>query len=229
MARSNSLVRAGLTRKYFLIISSLLLLFSVWGFSDNLFWDIGQPSNKDPKFVVHGLFCLAWMIFLVVQSALIANRSVALHRKIGLAGFAVALAMMASTLYLFVAIWKGWANMAPFVKANRILFASFAICVMWAILARRKPAWHKRLMLVGTFFIMEPMLSRVFGTAEITLLKDMSDSQLDAAWYMVVYPLWASLFASLFVHDWLTTKQFHPVTVSASSWIVLVLIGVHWM
>jgi hypothetical protein len=41
---------------YFSIVSVLLLFLSVVAFSDNLFTDVGQPSNRDPKLIVHGLF-----------------------------------------------------------------------------------------------------------------------------------------------------------------------------
>ncbi|MFD2099326.1 hypothetical protein [Flagellimonas iocasae] len=60
---------------YYPIVSSLLLVLSVLAFSDNLFWDIGQQSNSDPKFIVHGLFMLAWFITFVVQSFFIYKKN----------------------------------------------------------------------------------------------------------------------------------------------------------
>ncbi len=38
-------------KNYFLVASVALLLLSIIGFSDNLFTDIGQESNSDPKYV----------------------------------------------------------------------------------------------------------------------------------------------------------------------------------
>ena len=175
--------------RYFSTISVVILLLSVWGFSDNLFWDIRQPSNSDPKFIIHGLFCLAWMVVFVLQTRLAESGKIALHRRVGVAGLVIAVGVIVSTVYVFAAVWKGWGNMEPFVKANRILFASYACCIFLAIYNRRRTEWHKRLMLVGTLFMLEPILSRVFGTAEITILKGMSDSQLDFYWYVVVFSL----------------------------------------
>ena len=206
-----------------------MLLFSVWGFSDNLFWDIGQPSNSDPKFVVHGLFCLAWMIVFLVQSSLVESGKLQRHRLVGKIGLFIALGVVISTVYVFTAVWKGWANMEPFVKANRVLFASYVICIAWAIYLRKKTDWHRRLMLVATLFMMEPILSRVFGTAEITVLANMSDAQLDFYWYVVVFALWAGLFLSLYIYDWLSQRRFHPVTVGGSLWLVLAWSGVHFI
>lgn len=214
---------------YFVTISVVILLLSIWGFSDNLFWDIGQPSNSDPKFIIHGLFCLAWMAVFVLQTMLVSSGKTSLHRRVGVAGFVIALGVIASTVYVFAAVWKGWANMEPFVKANRILFTSYAVSIIWAAYNRRKTEWHKRLMLVGTLFMLEPILSRVFGTAEVTVLRGMADHQLDLYWYVVVFSIWSALFLSLFVYDWLSAKRFHPVTLAAASWIVVVWMAVQFI
>ena len=77
--------------KYFAITSGLLLFLSLAAFSDNLLTDVGQPSNRDPKFVVHGLFGLAWYVLLVVQANLGRTRQWRLHRRLGVAAFVVAL------------------------------------------------------------------------------------------------------------------------------------------
>ena len=53
---------------YFARVSLLLLALSLIAFSDNLFTNIGQPSNRDPKFIVHGLFGLAWSVLLALQA-----------------------------------------------------------------------------------------------------------------------------------------------------------------
>lgn len=217
------------SRDYYFGISVVILLLSVWGFSDNLFWDVGQPSNSDPKFIVHGLFCLAWMVMLVVQTSLVRQRNVRLHMKLGLLGMAIAAGVTISTVYVFVVIWSGWENMAPFVKANRILFASYSICVVAAFLNRRRPDWHKRLMIVATLFMMEPILSRVFGTMEMTVLRGMTDSQLDLYWYFVVFALWGALFASLLWHDLKTLKRVHPVSICGAGWVVAVWIAVQFI
>ena len=45
---------------YLSITSALLLFLGVVAFSDNLLTDVAQPSNRDPKFIIHSLFGLAW-------------------------------------------------------------------------------------------------------------------------------------------------------------------------
>ena len=65
---------------YFSIVSLLLLLLSIVAFSDNLFTDIHQPSNSDPKFIVHGIFGLAWYVLLATQANLARVRNLRLHK-----------------------------------------------------------------------------------------------------------------------------------------------------
>jgi len=136
---------------YFSITSVLLLILSVVAFSDNLFTDIHQPSNSDPKFIIHGLFGLAWYVLLATQANLIRAGNLRLHRKLGIATFIVAIGVTLATLYVFVVLWKGWPNMDPEVRANRLLLPGFALCLLLAWQRRAQPEWHKRLIFIGTF------------------------------------------------------------------------------
>lgn len=215
---------------FFLYLTFAMLALSIWGFSDNLIWDVGQPSNSDPKFVVHGLFFLSWMIILVVQANFIRTKNYRLHQTVGTGASVVLIGLVVSTVYVFAAIWNGWENMEPFVKANRILFASFVILISAALFVRhRAHESHKRLMVVGTLFVMEPMLSRVYGTFEITVLRTLTDPQLDFYWYVMVFGLWIALFASLFVNDWMQFRRIHPVTLGGIVWLVSVWTAVHFI
>ena len=76
---------------YFVWVAGFLFALTLWSFSDNLVWNVGQPSNSDPKFIVHGLFSLGWMAVLFTQAFLINPRSVSLHRQVGWLAAAMAL------------------------------------------------------------------------------------------------------------------------------------------
>lgn len=194
---------------YFSVVSVLLLALSVLGFSDNLFTDIGQPSNSDPKFVVHGLFCLAWMMVFVAQANLVRTGRVAWHRRLGIAGLVVAVGVTVSTVYVFAVLWKGWDAMPFFVKANRIFLVSYALCVLAAAMNRRRSDWHKRLILVGTLYMLEPILSRASGHVGVDV-------------YVFIIIVWNALFLSLFAYDWSVARRIHPVTWLGFAWFYLV-------
>ena len=121
---------------YFSLASGITLALTLWGFSDNLFWDVGQPSNRDPKFIIHGMFCLAWMIVFFAQATLVRKNNIRLHRKLGITGFIIAIGVALSTMYVFIVVWQGWDAMAYYVKANRMLLPSYALFVLLGLLNR---------------------------------------------------------------------------------------------
>ena len=202
---------------YFSVASAFILALSLWGFSDNLIWNVGQPSNHDLKFVVHGLFCLAWVLMLCAQSNLARAGSLGLHRRLGVVGAVVAVGVTLSTLYVFVMVWEGWHGMAFYVKANRLLLPSYSLAVLLGILNRRRPEWHKRYFYVATLYMLEPVLSRAFDPIE-PLLGRFSSSQIDTAWWIFFVLVWSGLFLSLVAYDRAIARRIHPVTVAGVAW-----------
>jgi hypothetical protein len=209
---------------YFSIVSVLLLFLSVVAFSDNLFTDIGQPSNSDPKFVIHGLFGLAWYVLLATQANLIRLRNVRLHRQLGIATFIVAVGVTLSTLYIFVAVWKGWGSMSEEVRANRLLLPGYAACVFLAWLRRGQSDWHKRLIFTGTFFMLGPVLSRCYDPLVVSWMEPLFPAltaRVDEAGFLgFFFGGWIGFFLSLALYDWKTLRRIHPVTAAGPAWFV---------
>ena len=210
---------------YFSAASALLLVLSVVAFSDNLFTDVGQASNHDPKFVIHGLFGLAWYVLLTEQANLIRTRRVSLHKTLGIATFLVAIGVTLSTLYIFVVLWKGWANMAPEVRANRLLLPGYALCVMLAWRWRTRPEWHKRLLFAGTFLMLGPVLARTYDPLIASwlgpLVPAMSPQTDEVLFLMYFFGVWVGFFVSLACYDWRKDKRVHAVTLAGFAWLVL--------
>ncbi|TNJ33202.1 hypothetical protein [Arenimonas terrae] len=210
---------------YFSVTSALLLFLSVVAFSDNLFTDVGQASNHDPKFVIHGLFGLAWYVLLTVQANLIRTRRISLHRTLGIATFLVAVGVTLSTLYIFVVLWKGWANMAPEVRANRLLLPGYALCVMLAWHWRARADWHKRLLFAGTFLMLGPVLARTYDPLIASwlgpLVPAMSPQTDEALFLTYFFGVWVGFFVSLACHDWLKERRVHPATLAGFGWLLL--------
>jgi len=212
---------------YFSIISVLLLFLSIVAFSDNLFTDVGQPSNSDPKFIVHGLFGLAWYVLLATQANLVRVRNLRLHMKLGIATFIVAIGVTLSTLYLFVVLWKGWPNMEAEVRANRLLLPGYALCLLLAWRWRRQPDWHKRLIFTGTFFMLPPVLDRDYDRLIMSWAKPLFPvfytKQVDEIGFLVFrWGSWIGFFLSLVFYDWKKLRRVHPVTLAGCAWFVLV-------
>jgi len=197
-------------RNFFFYASLAMLLLSLVGFSDNLIYDVGQESNSDPKFIIHGLFFLAWFIILVVQSGCIRSGNIKVHMTLGITGMLIGLGVILSTFYVFVVIYNGWSEMAFYVKANRIFTTSFALLILQAYMNRKNSAQHKRYLYIGTLYVLGPVLDRVAG-------KIMN---VDELLPVVVFELiiWNTLFISLFVYDWGTLKKIHVISWGGFIW-----------
>ncbi|MBN8481332.1 MAG: hypothetical protein J0L88_07065 [Xanthomonadales bacterium] len=211
--------------RYFSITSVLLLVLSVVAFSDNLFTDVGQPSNRDPKFIVHGIFGLAWYVLLATQANLVRVRNLRLHRKLGIATFLVAIGVTLSTLWIFVVLWKGWNAMGPEVRANRLLLPGYAACLWLAWRWRAQPDRHKRLVFTGTFFMLGPVLSRVYDPLVVSWMEPLFPEftrHFDESGFLVFFfGAWIGFFVSLALHDWKTLRRVHAVTSAGFAWFVL--------
>ncbi len=210
---------------YFSITSALLLVLSIVAFSDNLFTDIGQPSNGDPKFIVHGLFGLAWYVLLATQANLVRLRNVKLHRKLGVATFIVAIGVTLSTLYIFVVLWKGWGNLADEARANRLLLPGYATCMFLAWKWRSQSDRHKRLVFAGTFLMLGPVIARTYDPLLVSWMEPLFPvftARVDEAGFLLYFfGAWIGFFLSLAWYDWKTLQRIHPVTVAGFAWLVL--------
>ena len=213
---------------YFPLVTSLMVALSVLAFSDNLFTDIGQPSNSDPKMIVHSIFAAAWVIGFAAQSWLIYLGRIAAHRRLGQWIFAVAAGMVVTTVNLFVAKFRGFAAMDAEVLANRLLMLVFIACAILAYRRRSRPDWHKRLLLIGTMALLEPVLARVYDPIFGPFLPAVMSEQLDTGLFLAfLFSAWLALLGSLWIYDRRVMGKVHPVTLAGSLAIIAINLAVH--
>jgi len=212
--------RAPLMRRwYFPVVSGVMLALTLIAFSDNLVTDVGQPSNSDPKMVIHGLFCGAWMVALTLQALLVARGDVALHRRLGPPLLLIAVGVGLTTFYVFWVRWHGWVALDQEAKANRLLLPSYAFAVWLGYRARRRPDAHRRLILVGTFFMLGPVLARDFDRLVVPLLAGWPEPMVDALFPPYFALVWMSFFASLAWHDLVVIRRVSPITGWGALWL----------
>lgn len=117
---------------------------------------------------VHAALFTAWVVLFITQTALVAARRVAVHRRLGVAGAVLAAAMVAAGTALALATAKrGGApvGMDPLAFLaipifDMILFGGF---VTAALLLRRDKESHKRLMLLAYISIVVAAVARLPG------------------------------------------------------------------
>jgi hypothetical protein len=183
---------------YFSAVALAMLLLSIVGFSDNLFTDIGQESNSDPKFIIHGVLWFAWFGLLLVQSRLIRIRDVKAHMKWGLAGMFIAIGLSISTIYVFIS--KGFHGLKFYEIVNRLSFISFLFLVALAYMQRKQPALHKRYLFLASVYNLGPVLDRTSG--HLGFNPDIFNTI-----------IWLGFFFTLFRYDQLVLGRIHPVSI----------------
>ena len=128
---------------------------------------------------VHGAVFTAWMIYFVVQTALIANRRISLHRRLGYAGAVLASAMVLfGTAAAYSAAKYVHFRKNPFThNPEGDLFFSevdillFAVLISAGFYFRRNRQVHQRLMLMATVCpLMPSALARLPLTGHLVAL-----------------------------------------------------------
>jgi hypothetical protein len=100
------------------------------------------------------------------------------------------------------------------VKANRLLLPAFAVFILLAYRNRRRPDVHKRLVLAGTLFLLEPILARLYDPYLVPVLPD-AVNRWDAVAYLVyLASTWSAFYLSLFAYDRVTLRRIHPVSLT---------------
>lgn len=138
------------------------LAVSIVGFLPTYVLPLAQGSfNRPPAVHLHGVLFFAWMVYVCLQSWLVAHGRVQNHRVIGLFGAGLATAMVFAFFIISVAqfahlpaaalslSWNGFAQMIFFVG-----------CVGAALANVRRPEVHKRLMLLATASLLTAPIGR---------------------------------------------------------------------
>jgi hypothetical protein len=117
-------------------------------------------------FTIHGTAFSAWIVLFVVQTALVATRRTAVHRKLGLLGGVLAALML--VLGYFAAITAARRGFSTPGLPPPLVFLAvpffdlivFASLVGAGLFYRRTPVTHKRLMLIATIAILTAAIAR---------------------------------------------------------------------
>ena len=153
-------------RYFFLAMAVLILGTVLLGFAKTYFL-AGMFRAPLPSWVihVHGAAFTAWILFLVLQTSLVSAGRLDVHRRLGMAGFGLACAMvilgaMAGTDLLRRNGATFGVNAKAFYAATLGDMVIFGALVYFAYRARFNPSAHKRLILIATITLMEAAINR---------------------------------------------------------------------
>lgn len=161
--------RAGVdTARYFYVgIAAFAAVFTFGAFTRS-YWAPMASGGLDMHAAIHAHAALffVWTLFFLTQTILAAQGRTLLHRELGLFGVALAGAMVFSGVVASIVTLAQQLDTprARVVTGTSILgFTSisvFAIFVTAAVANIRRPEWHKRLMVLATFALMQAVVAR---------------------------------------------------------------------
>ncbi len=116
---------------------------------------------------VHGAVFSTWIVLLVVQTTLVARRNIAHHRRLGIFGAVLAVAMVGLGVAAATGALARGASPPGFPFGPVVFFslpifsiAEFAVLIFFALWLRSNGPAHKRLVLLATLALMGPAISR---------------------------------------------------------------------
>ncbi len=192
---------------FFLYMTFLFLAIALTGFSTTFFIPLARGTFHAPPVIhVHGVFVFGWLLFLIWQALLIRQRKGGVHRRLGWlgAGIAVGVVVTAVLVGLHATRRDLAAGGDAFILGQfvniLIEMAIFGGMVGAAIIHRRKPEVHKRLLMLATISALAPAWLRFrhfmpFVPNPFVTFSLLADSLLLVA----------------IARDWIVLKRVHPV------------------
>jgi len=202
--------------RFFVGMSVACLLIALLGFARSFFLRPLFDAGPDmPLEYVHGAVMTAWLVIFFVQAFLVTTHRTAIHRRIGIVGAVVGVAVLGVGTLLTVEI-PGWvANQGldfsveeNLQRWSRVVWGDFGNMVAFgaffgfAILLRHRVEMHKRLMLLASISILGPALARMYGLLGIDAISGRMFS-----WIGLLMLIFA-----LVVYDLNRDKKVHIVT-----------------
>ena len=182
---------------------------------------LAHPSERNAPLTAlaaaHGIVFFAWLLLFLVQSSLISTRHVAWHRLLGIVSVFLLALMIPSTYTMTIAmVRRGYdlsgdlhvhndpAYDAVFPFANLLIFT---VLVVAALVYRRRPELHKRLMLFANIELMPAPLAHLIGHRPWLAVLPPA---------IVMVPITAFVLAAI-ARDILVKRRVHPLTWALAS------------
>ncbi|MBX3298629.1 MAG: hypothetical protein KF736_04100 [Acidobacteria bacterium] len=158
-----------LEHRFFKAVAMLFPLLTFAGFARSYylkFLSDAPPLPGGTAVHIHGLVMSAWVVLFSVQAYLGATKRIKLHIALGMIGIGLAAAVLVTgTITSLSAVKRG--GTFPGFTPNEFLMiptfdlVMFAAAFIAAIIWRRRPADHKRMMLMTMLCFLPPSLARL--------------------------------------------------------------------
>ena len=151
-------------RVFYLAMGLLVLAVVFYGFGRSFYFAPFMPVRQiRPLLQLHAAIFSTWVLLFILQTSLISAQRRDLHRRVGIAGaFLVGLLVVVGGLTVVESVrLQSLQAGAVNLFGSSTQLAVFAILATAALLLRKRPELHKRLMLVGTLALAQAGLGRI--------------------------------------------------------------------
>lgn len=155
--------RADRASRFYVGMAWLALVVALAGFLPTFFLPLARGAFSAPPVVyLHGVLLFAWLVLFAAQATLVRRQRASVHRRAGWVAVALVPCIVASGIAvgLFamkrdVAAGGGETAVSSIVGTvtAMLLYAALVAAALWY---RRRPGYHKRLMLLATLSILWP-------------------------------------------------------------------------
>lgn len=199
---------------YFFSAMALLMLATVFVGFGPTYYMAGVFRAPLPNWIihVHGAAFSCWILLLITQTSLVSAGRVDIHRKLGIAGFLLAAAMV--VLGVMAAVDSLVREGGPPGRDAKAFFAIplstiivFGILIFFAYRNRSNPMAHKRLVMLATTSLLVAALAR-WGIIHRRVPIAMRSSYVFLL-LLLIYDLWS-------------TRKVHPATLWAGAFLIFV-------
>ena len=155
------------SRYFYFCMSLVMATLVVSGFSRTVNAGLFHASPPRPLLLwMHGAAFSSWVVFFILQSALVRVRKVSVHRFLG--WFGAGLASIMVVLGVAIALVMARFNTVVFHQKDAAAFLSipfldmiaFGSCIALAIYWKRTPDFHRRLVFIATCLLMDAAMAR---------------------------------------------------------------------
>jgi hypothetical protein len=202
-------------RRFFFAMTVLLTAVVAIGFAPTYYLAGGFLAPLPSRIVhIHAAVFSTWMILVMVQTGLISAKRVGWHRKLGMAGFVLAIAMVVMVVLTAAGLAmrvKGAPAMELVLGLLAVTFTDafdFAVLAGFAYALRRDAAAHKRLIIIATICLTRA----AFFRWHVPIL------------FRQVYPAYAATYVLLLLlaaYDLWSTRKIHRATMWGSLFLIV--------
>lgn len=224
-------------RRFYFWLSLVCAAVAVFGFMPTYWMQLPARTFVGPPLVhIHGLLSTAWVLFLISQTWLVSEGKIRRHRDWGLAGVALASAVVifgsaTAIVSLKERLARGEGDAArAFLSTPLTAITLFAVFTAAAIACTHRPEWHKRLMIAGTVSLVNAAAARFAFLIAVGHQPGMRPGVLPPppdAMPTVVGLLLQLIVVAGMIHDKRVRGSVHPAwTVSLVGTVVVLLVKI---